>query len=249
MVLMERPFFALSKTRMKPIDYVSSDGRITVRVEPGPQGMATIYDADLLIFLIGKLSENSRAEGTVLIRPTEFFEAVGSSKGGDQYRLLEAGLDRLKETRVTTNARPDGKPGEKQLFSWLADITRCSEGWVVQSSSWIREGAQSNFVLPVSSDYFVLSGLERFLYLTARKHTGRQFGNVFEIRSDTLFRKSGSAGQKARFKHEIREIITRNALPDYCLCWRARGRGSEALIEMFWDGLTGSVRTKRRLGG
>jgi hypothetical protein len=249
MVLMERPFFALGKTRIKPIDYVSDDGRVSVRVDAGPQGMATIYDADLLIFLVGKLSESPRSEETMLIRPIEYFEAMGSSKGGDQYRLFELGLGRLRETRVTTNARPDGKPGEERLFNWLANVTPCSEGWLVQPSSWIREGAQSSFVLSVSKDYFVLSGLERFLYLTARKHTGRLFGNVFHIGSDTLFWKSGSAGQKARFKHEMREIITRNALPDYSFCWRERGRGSAALIEMHRDGLAGADRLTRRSGG
>jgi plasmid replication initiation protein len=103
-------------------------------------------------------------------------------------------------------------------------------------------------VLSVSREYFALSGLERFLYLTARKHTGRGFGEVFPIRSDTLFLKSGSAGQKDRFKHEMRKIITRNALPEYSYSWKERGRRSAALVEMHRDGLVGADRLTRSRG-
>ncbi|MBF0336091.1 MAG: replication initiator protein A, partial [Alphaproteobacteria bacterium] len=49
---MERPFFSLAKRkRVKPIDYRSPDGSVWVRVEPHQTyGMATIYDADILIW-------------------------------------------------------------------------------------------------------------------------------------------------------------------------------------------------------
>lgn len=245
MVLMERSFFALSKTRMKPIDHIRGDGSISVRVEAGPAGMATIYDADVLIFLIGKLSEEAQAGQTALLHPKEFFEAVGSTKGGDQYRLLEAALDRLLTTKITTNAKPDGKPGGQRKFRWLDAVTRVSGGWEVQLNEWVREGAQSNFVLSVSPEYFGLGGLERFLYLKARKHTGRSFGRVFEIGSDTLLARSGSAGKEAKFKHEVQKIVMRNELPDYCLTWRDGGHGNAALIEMHRDDVTGPDRIKR----
>lgn len=244
MVLMERSFFALSKTRTKPIVHVGEDS-LAVRVEAGHNGMATIYDADLLMFLIGKLSAEPDGRQTALLRPPEFFEAVGSTKGGDQYRLLEAALDRLLTTKITTNASPAGTLGHRWQFSWLELVARVTGGWEVQVSDWVREGGQSNYLLSVSPEYFGLSGLERFLYLKARKHTGRSFGAVFPIGTDTLYARSGSAGQKARFKHEVREIAKRNALPDYCLTWRERGHGKAALIEMHRDGLTGKDRMTR----
>ena len=111
-------------------------------------------------------------------------------------------------------------------------------------NEWVREGAQSNFVLSVSPDYFGLSGLERFLYLKARKHTGRGFGKVF--RSDPIpFPEIRKCGSEAKFKHEMHKIIIRNALPDYCFPWRDRGRGNAALIEMHRDGLTGPIENAR----
>jgi plasmid replication initiation protein len=56
---MERPFFSLAKRkRLKPIDYVSPDGKIWVKVA-GHQdyGMATIWDADILIWAASALME------------------------------------------------------------------------------------------------------------------------------------------------------------------------------------------------
>ena len=49
---MERPFFSLSKSkRMKPIEYVNENDGIFVTVQPHQDyGMATIWDADILIW-------------------------------------------------------------------------------------------------------------------------------------------------------------------------------------------------------
>lgn len=49
---MERPFFSLAKRkRLKPIEYVSPDRSVFVNVFPNQEfGMATIWDADILIW-------------------------------------------------------------------------------------------------------------------------------------------------------------------------------------------------------
>jgi plasmid replication initiation protein len=51
---MERPFFSLSKRkRLAPISYESTDGTIWVKVQPHQDfGMATIWDADILIWAV-----------------------------------------------------------------------------------------------------------------------------------------------------------------------------------------------------
>ena len=58
---MERPFFSLSKRkRLKPINYESRDG-IFVRVTANPEfGMATIWDADVLIGTVSRLRVRDR---------------------------------------------------------------------------------------------------------------------------------------------------------------------------------------------
>ena len=54
--LMERPFFSLAKTpRLKPIEYAVAG--VSVRVTPGSTGLATIWDADILIWLATQITE------------------------------------------------------------------------------------------------------------------------------------------------------------------------------------------------
>ena len=55
--LMAYPFFSLSKThRVAPIDFVSGD--VSIRVEAVPDhGMATIWDADILIWAASQIVE------------------------------------------------------------------------------------------------------------------------------------------------------------------------------------------------
>ena len=60
--MMERPFFSLAKTkRVKPIDYTSPDGKLWVNVSANPTyGMATIWDADILIYCASMLADMAR---------------------------------------------------------------------------------------------------------------------------------------------------------------------------------------------
>ena len=55
---MERPFFSLQKRkRVKPIEYSSPDGETWVKIEAIPAyGMATIWDADILIWAASTLN-------------------------------------------------------------------------------------------------------------------------------------------------------------------------------------------------
>src|SRR3954451_3330807 len=105
---MERPFFSLSKRkRVKPIDYRSPDGKVWVEVSPHQKyGMATIWDADVLIWAASQILEHKR-RGEVLgrvlrFRPNELLRAIGrvdkrtGKASGERYTDLKAALDRLK---------------------------------------------------------------------------------------------------------------------------------------------------------
>ncbi|WP_247421608.1 replication initiator protein A [Bradyrhizobium sp. 159] len=90
----------------------------------------------------------------------------------------------------------------------------------------MAEGARSKFVLDICPEYFALGGFDRCLYLTARKHVGRDRSKVFRIRVSTMWAKSGSGGKLARFRHELRTIAAKNELPEYRLDWEdASGDG------------------------
>jgi plasmid replication initiation protein len=70
---MERPFFSIAKgKRLKPIKYVSPDGSVYVNVTANHEtGMATIWDADILIWAASVLSDMKglQAAATVFARP------------------------------------------------------------------------------------------------------------------------------------------------------------------------------------
>lgn len=150
MVLMERPFFALAKRRAEPIEYSSRGQRVKVSVRPGPGGMATIWDADLMMFLVDQLARApSGGGGTVVMKGSAYFDAIGLKRDGDQYRRLATSIERLKATTVTTNARIDGKPGASQTFAWIDKAIRQGSDWQITVSDWVAERARSKFVLNV----------------------------------------------------------------------------------------------------
>ena len=68
---MERPFFSLAKRkRLAPIDYHSADGSIWVKVQPHQDyGMATIWDADILIWAASVLNEMKNRASTTFRAP------------------------------------------------------------------------------------------------------------------------------------------------------------------------------------
>lgn len=230
MVLMERPFFALSKRQKLPAEYTSPDGKIEVRIEPGLAGMATIYDADIVMFLVDQLHRGEVVQKEVVFKPAEYLVAVGSKLGGDQYRLLGEAIERLRTTRVTTNAQPNGKSGSWCTFCWLEAATREGRDWHLTVSDWLLEGARSSSVLSIIPGYFELSGFERFLYLTARKHIGNVRYKEFSIGLKTLREKFGSRSQESRFRYEMKRLARQNTLPDYSLQWREQVRRDPQLI-------------------
>src|SRR4051794_30596420 len=120
--LMAYPFFSLAKTkRIMPIDFRA--GTIAIRVEAVPEhGMATIWDADVLIWAASQIVE-ARDAGLKTSRlmaatPYEILTFVGRGTSARDYDRLKAGLDRLQSTTVLTSIR---QPAERRRhrFSWI----------------------------------------------------------------------------------------------------------------------------------
>ena len=107
---MERPFFSLSKRkRLKAIEYTSRDG-IFVRVTANPEfGMATIWDADVLIWAASQIIEARDAglQTSRLMAATlyEILTFIGRGTSARDYHRLKAALDRLQATTVATSLR------------------------------------------------------------------------------------------------------------------------------------------------
>ncbi len=120
--LMAYPFFSLAKSkRVVPIDFRA--GKVSIRVEAVPEhGMATIWDADVLIWAASQIVE-ARDAGLKTSRlmaatPYEILTFVGRGTSARDYDRLKAALDRLQSTTIMTSIR---QPTERRRhrFSWI----------------------------------------------------------------------------------------------------------------------------------
>jgi plasmid replication initiation protein len=244
--MMERPFFSLAKSkRAKPIDYRSPDGKLWVHVSANPDyGMATIWDADILIYCASVLADMARrgvndVPRKLHLMPYDLLRAIGRPTTGRAYELLGQALDRLVATTIKTNIRAENR--REATFSWLDGWTQLvdekterSRGMTIELSNWFWEGVMmTGGVLSIDRAYFDLTGgRERWLYRVARKHAGGAGEAGFAISLPTLFEKSGAEGQYRRFKFELAKIAERDALPGYSLQWEQPADKREPLLRM-----------------
>jgi plasmid replication initiation protein len=237
--LMAYPFFSLAKSkRVWPIDYRTRT--VAIRVEAVPDhGMATIWDADVLIWAASQIVE-ARDAGLKTSRlmaatPYEILTFVGRGTGARDYDRLKAAFDRLQSTTVLTSIR---QPAERRRhrFSWInewketADVQGRPLGLELILPDWFYAGVLDDaLVLTIDRAYFGLTGgLERWLYRIVRKHGGRQ-ADGWSFDFSHLHAKSGSLSPLKHFAYDMREIVRRQALPGYRLCIERGIRGAERL--------------------
>ncbi len=225
--LMAWPFFSLAKTRrVTPIDFRMGGTWISVEAVP-EHGMATIWDADVLIWAASQLIE-ARDAGRLTSRlmvttPHEILAFTRRGTGKASYERLKAALDRLQSTTVATSIRQQHQR-RRHRFSWinewreLADGKGRALGIELILPDWFYAGVlDSALVLTIDRSYFDLTGgLERWLYRIVRKHGGRQEGGwSFDV--PHLHVKSGVLSPLRRFAFELRAIVARQPLPGYVL--------------------------------
>ena len=225
--LMAWPFFSLAKSkRVKPIDFRM--GEVSILVEATAEhGMATIWDADVLIWVASQIVEARDAgrptSRLIAATPHEILAFTGRGTGKAGYDRLRAAFDRLQSTSIATTIRQRGAR-RRHRFSWINEWRECLDesgrtlGIEMIVPDWFYEGVLDRaLVLTIDPAYFLLTGgLERWLYRIVRKHGGRQKGGwSFDIAH--LHLKSGALSPLKRFAFEIREIVRRQPLPGYRL--------------------------------
>jgi len=241
--VMERPFFSLAKRkRLKPIEYQSPDGEVSIHVSGNPAfGIATIWDADILIWATSHLNKMRQAGENDLPRTLhttsyDLLKAIRRDTGGKGYKELQGALQRLEATTIQTSIR-GSKRNRLSQFGWLdswvmeSDAkTGAPRGLTLTLSNWVYEGVlQERGLLTLHQDYFALSGgLERAIYRIARKHAGDQ-ATGWTCRIGVLHDKTGSESPLKQFSYLLKRIIAANALPDYELSWATAADGSTAV--------------------
>ena len=213
------PFFSLSKShRTAPIDF--NAGGVSIRVEAVPDhGMATIWDADILIWAASQVVEardaGLRTSRLMVATPYEILRFIGRGTSLRDYQRLKAALDRLQSTTICTSIRQPAE-GRRHRFSWInewkerTDRNGKPDGIELILPDWFYQAVLDDaLVLTIDRAYFGLTGgLDRWLYRIVRKHGGRQRnGWRFDFRH--LHQKSGALSPFKRFAFELRNVFVK----------------------------------------
>lgn len=219
--IMAYPHFSLSKKpRFTPLKFERKD--ITIRVTNTDYGIATIYDADLLLWLcteVRRAVEKGHKSPEVQFSPYLMLKSMGRGWGGTQITRLLASMERLATTYVRTSIRTEHlkeQAGFNWLDSWHTIETPEKTLWSATLSHWMYQGVlQDKNILTLNPGYYRLtSGLEKRIYLIARKHAGKQAWGA-HLLMETLYDKAGSGDELRYFARDIRNMAKAGLLLDY----------------------------------
>ena len=236
---MEHPFYVLSKKPEMAIRRYEHDDK-WLEVIPSAKGQATIYDKDILIYVVSqvmhKINRGEEVSRRIRFNPRDLLIFVNRGTGGKDYDAFCEALDRLMGTVIKTNITTipqDGSDvplGDEERLGWFhliesAHINRKNgeqDGRImsaeIQISEWIFNSIRRKSVLTLHRDYFRLrKPIERRVYEIARKMCGARA--KFEIGLEKLLKRTGARTELKRFRHTIREITRHNHLPDYELSY------------------------------
>lgn len=238
--LMAYPFFSLAKSRRTaPIDF--HNGKITIRVEGTLEhGIATIWDADILIWAASQIVEardaGIRPSRRIQATPYEILRFIGRGTSLRDYQRLKAALDRLQSTTVATSIR-ETTGRRLHRFSWInewkerADARGMPLGIELILPDWFFAGVLDDaLILTIDRAYFRLrGGIERWLYRLVRKHGGRQ-RDGWQFDFHYLHRKSGSLAKPYDFACDLRALVARQSLPGYLLTIERDWPGKQEML-------------------
>ena len=223
--LMAYPFFALTKTAWKKSLIYKTDA-VSIEIGPGPRGVATIYDKEVLLYiaslLVAKLDAGEKVAQDFYFTAHDLFRVTGVNGSARSYSRLSDALERLQGTQIKTNIEAGGE-GQSGFFSWLSEAQlhytkngkgdKRLKGVKVRLCDWLyRAILRDRRVLEYSPSYFQLGPVERRLYEVARSTCTA--GSV-QIGLDDLRLQLGYQNSLKHFRHVMKGIADLNTIPDY----------------------------------
>ncbi|RVT90304.1 replication initiator protein A [Sphingomonas crocodyli] len=227
----EFPFFALAKKKqMKPMIFESDDVRI--QINPGSDGIATIYDKEILLYIaslmVERMERGEKVEQCLTFTANDLFRVTDTNASARSYSSLRASLQRLQGTQIITNVETGGE-GHEGAFSWVLKYeikhTRDRNGErrvkaiEVMVCDWLyRAILTDRRIAAYHLDFFKLGPIERRLYELAMFNC--QDGNGYIIGIEALAARVGCStdGRGLEyFKKELRRISDSDTLPEYFL--------------------------------
>lgn len=245
--LMARNWFSLTPGRTDAIQHEYVDAKTgrteTVRITGSAEhGIATIYDQDLLIFAISQWIDAKRLglepSRRIHFTPYQFFAWLNVAPHGTAYSRLRDILHRLKMTSIQTTIRSETEKRSRnrvRQFSWISEWEITEEqgevrGIEVVLAEWLFESIRDFHVLTIDKRYFdIPGGVERWLYLYARKATGGANG-IWKETFKSLYQKSASQQAYKHFASAIRKLVNKNELPGLRLEKALSSRGKDMLL-------------------
>ncbi|RSV14220.1 RepB family plasmid replication initiator protein [Sphingomonas sp. ABOLG] len=229
--LMAFPFFALAKSAwMKPLTY--HHGPVSIEVRPSANGVATIYDKEIVLYIASlmaaKLEAGEQVEQDFVFTAHDLFSVTGSNHSARSYQRLSEALERLQGTQIKTNIEAGGE-GEEGFFSWLSEArlhyskTRTGEKRLkavkVRLCDWLyRAILRDRQVLDYAAAYFQLGPIERRIYEVARAASPDTLdGERLEIDLATFRLQIGYQNPLANFRAALKQIAGTDTIPDYDL--------------------------------
>jgi hypothetical protein len=224
--IMMHSYFAHGASKRNPVTELPTfdDGKIRIEVRSTKVGVATIDDAEMLLFCMGLANdrlargEDVGQEFTFTLK--DFCDVSGLSQSGSVSKRLGDALERLKETNVKTNIEA-GKKVYVEGFSWIekywfdrgADETVKGKKRSGKINSvtvrfcdflWRAIVIDRN-LLSYSREFFTLSPLKRRLYEIARVHCHAR--PAFGIGLESLRDRIGTAQELKKFKDELVRML------------------------------------------
>lgn len=231
--VMAYPFFHLGKAAASREVLRYDDGQVTIEVAPGPAGIATIYDKDLILYIASLMADKLRRgelraddpkpDREFTFTAHDFFRVAGRDAAGKAYERLLQMLQRLQGTQVRTNIEMAGE-GTDGVFSWIDAVnTRYKrnskkEKELVSVSvtlcAWLYRGILNDTrLLTFADEYFDLAPLERRLYEIAKAEDVDADG--WSIGIEDLHARVGARGLLRHFGQFLTEFERNQKLIEF----------------------------------
>ena len=244
---LEFPFFGLAPQPHHGIRRFEDEHGNYIDLLPGPYGLPTLFDQDILIYCMSvamaEIRRGCPVPERVQMTASDLLQFANRPTGGRQYAAVEGAIHRLTTLTLKTNLR-----GEEATYTELFGIVdRASMvrrhnrrdrpgallGCSVVLSAWIREALEERRVLTLHDDYFRLrTPMERAVYQLVRKHCGEQ--REWKIGLGKLQAKVGSSRRIPDFRRHIRTVTKRWRDQDF-LGYRI-GFGDDLLVARYDGG-------------
>ncbi|WP_019962183.1 plasmid replication initiator TrfA [Woodsholea maritima] len=200
-----------------------------VRVKGNQDGIATMWDKRLLVYIqtliLQTMNDGQPVSRKVTFAPYDFFKAIGSATGKNEYDRFKASLKRLKGTTVESDTQAQNMSaltgvGFIDSYQFRERNTangKRNAGVTIVLSEWLfLKFTEEGKALAVHPDYFKLtSGIEMRIYELCRKFVGHQAHPIRMNLELFHLRVNGGRGRSLDMKYAINRVHKKGGILGY----------------------------------